>query len=64
MDNVREEVQFHYNFCDQDEGTQYTVTNRKCKDALTAEELCEAFVDFMKAASYSEQSIFKYFKDK
>jgi len=63
MDNVKEEIQFSYNFYDKDDGTQHTVTNSKCKECITADELCEMFVDFMESAGYSTDNVFDYFKE-
>lgn len=63
MDDVREEVRFSYNFCDKDDGTEHTVTNAKCKECITADELCEMFVDFMESAGYSTENIFDYFRE-
>ena len=61
MDNVTEYVEFEYCFSDKDDGTEHQVRNYKRKDCISADELCEMFVDFMVSAGYSEQNIWDYF---
>ena len=63
MDNVKEKVQFIYSFYDEDDGTTHEVTNTKDKDCILASELCEMFLDFMRSAGYSEESVFEYFNE-
>ena len=63
MDNSKEEVRFTYNFHDEDDGSYHSVTNSKCKECISANELCEMFVDFMESAGYSTQNIYDYFNE-
>ena len=63
MDNCMEHIEFSYCFHDQDDGTMHEVRNSKRKDCITADELCEMFVDFMASAGYSEQNIWDYFNE-
>ena len=62
MDTVNERVRFSYTFKDEDDGMIHKVISLKEKDSVTASEICEMFLDFMKAAGYSEENIFEYFK--
>ena len=63
MNDVNEQVSFNYEFCDKDDGTMHEVRSVKKKDAITAPELCEMFVDFMRSAGYSEQNVWDYFNE-
>ena len=62
MDTVNERVRFSYTFRDEDDGMIHKVVSLKEKDSVTAPEICEMFLDFMKAAGYSEENILEYFK--
>ena len=63
MSEATEKVKFSYHFYDEDSGSLHEVNTAKVHDAITADELCEMFIDFMKAAGYSEDSVLRYFKD-
>ena len=63
MSNASEKVKFTYRFYDEESGDLHEVNSGKEHDAITADELCEMFLDFMKAADYSEQSVLNYFND-
>lgn len=63
MNDVNEQVSFNYEFCDKDTGTMHEVRSAKKKDTITAPELCEMFVDFMRSAGYSEQNVWDYFSE-
>jgi len=63
MNDVNEQVSFNYEFCDKDDGTMHEVRSVKKKDGITAPELCEMFVDFMRSAGYSEQNVWDYFSE-
>ncbi len=63
MKDVNEQVSFSYEFCDKDDGTMHEVRSAKKKDAITASELCEMFVDFMASAGYSVENVFNYFEN-
>ena len=63
MDNCMEHVEFSYCFNDQDDGTKHEVRSSKQKECISADELCEMFVDFMVSAGYSEENIWDYFNE-
>ena len=61
MDTVNERVRFSYTFTDEDDGMVHKIVSLKDKDSITATEVCEMFLDFMRAAGYSEDNVFNYF---
>jgi hypothetical protein len=62
MKELTEYVEFSYSFHDSKDGAEHHVRSSKRKESLTSTELCEMFLDFMRAAGYSESNIFNYFK--
>lgn len=58
-----ERIQFSYEFRDNDQDGDDTkeVFRTIKKDGLGCAEVCEAFVDFMTSAGYSEENIIDYF---
>ena len=63
MDTMTERVKFSYVFTDEDDGTVHKVVNTKNKDSITADELCEMFIDFMTSAGYSIENVYNYFEN-
>lgn len=63
MDNMVEKAKFTYTFNDEDDGSLHKVTALKEKECITAEELCEMFLQFMTSAGYSENNVWDYFKE-
>lgn len=54
-----ERVRFSYEFSDADNDKQ--VLNSINDDGLSCSRVCEAFVDFMTSAGYTEENIVDYF---
>ena len=63
MYESKERVEFSYGFIDQDDGTSHAVSCTKNKVCITADELCEMFVDFIQSAGYSENNVWDYFQN-
>ena len=61
-----EHIEFTYGFKDDEYGTYKEVKMARKDDkgqGLTVSEVCEAFVDFMTSAGYSEDGVYDYFKE-
>ena len=63
MKELTEYVEFSYSFHDPEDGAEHQIRSSKRKESLTSTELCEMFLDFMRAAGYTEYNIFNYFKE-
>lgn len=59
---MMEVVEFSYLF-DEDGDSKRVVIKKEDKDGLNGNDLCDAFVDFMTSAGFSEQNIYDYFKE-
>lgn len=57
-----EVVEFSYLF-DYEGDSKRVVIKKEDKDGLNGTDLCDAFVDFMTSAGFSEQNIYDYFKE-
>ncbi len=59
MERIQFSYEFHNN--DQDGDDIKEVFRTIKKDGLSCTEVCEAFVDFMTSAGYTEENIVDYF---
>lgn len=59
---MMEVVEFSYLFDDEGDSKR-VVIKKEDKDGLNGADLCDAFVDFMTSAGFSEQNIYDYFKE-
>ena len=67
MDSFIESVTFTYQI-DDDPNSEYSnsknvIITREAEGGLNAQDLCEAFEEFMTSAGFSEQSIYDYFNE-
>ena len=58
-----EEIKFKYVFRNED-GEEKEVTLSKHEDGLQDDDICEMFLDFMRSVGFSEENVFKYFREK
>jgi len=57
-----EYIKFEYRFYDEDTHTNYENKVEKSNEMIRADEICEMFMEFMRAAGYSEENVVRYFK--
>ena len=57
-----EGIEFRYCFKDGDEVKEVNAC-KKAENGLHDYEVCEIFLDFMRSVGFSEENIFKYFKE-
>lgn len=59
-----ESIEFVYSFTNEDKPDDLKrVIIRKSDEGLCATDICDAFVDFMTSAGFSEQNIYDYFNE-
>ena len=61
-----EKIQFSYTY-DEGDGSEVRQVNFQKADTedrgLMATDICEMFVDFMNSVGFSEENVFRYFKE-
>lgn len=61
---MNEMIEFVYTFSDErDDDTKRVIIRKQSKDGLTADTLCEAFVDLMESAGFCVDNVYKYFNE-
>lgn len=60
-----EKVKFVYEFVDDEYGENRCITfNKEDEESgISCDQICGMFVDYMNAAGFSEDLVYKYFKD-
>lgn len=61
-DKKMEKVKFTYSFNDGESQIKEVVLAKEMEEGLKDFDICEMFLDFMKAAGYCEENVFKYFR--
>ena len=57
-----ERIEFNYVYHDED-GEEKTVTHSKRSDDIHDYDICEMFLDFMRSVGFSEENVFRYFRE-
>ena len=62
MDNYMDNIEFTYINRNEDNSSHRQIMVNKHKECLTADEVCEMFLEFMESIGYAEQNIYDYFR--
>jgi len=58
-----ERIEFSYVFRDNDNEEKIVTVSKRNEDGLHDYEVCDMFMDLMRSIGFSEENIYRYFKE-